>query len=444
MSEFEPIKHYQYPDESQSLRIKEMTEISAGAGLPRPEQIAANADILGSADPSVSRESFKFAPTINNKGLRYALWTLNTYTLRLREDGSLADESYRGDWEVSDRDRRLARVSVGKWRSRNTQPIHVDANNPIAAYISSIKNVDLLDAQEEVELAKDIEAGLYAVQKLEGGKANQDKKLTVNQRKQFAEMARIGKDSYDRMFEANLGLVVSIAKKYSRTDVPFEDLIQEGNFGLKHAIEKFDYTLGIKFSTYATRWIEQAMQGALASHSRTIVISRHERANLAKILSVKEAALKDDNIELSVTELAQKSGIEEEKVAALLNNYHRYPLWLDAPASETGNETFADLIYDEDEIDIEDAVMYQENDQEITAAFKNAYDALKDTKRPREKVPMFRVIEIRFGLMDSQPKTHEQVGKILGLGRTAVRDCEEAALKFLRSNEELRTAYMSK
>lgn len=243
MSEFQ--SNQPIVDESQSVRIKNMEAIAEWAGISQPARAADNAETLLSASPELPKESLKLEPTRNNEGLARAMWLLNTYKLSVYEDGqfhSPSDQEPRGDWEVSKADRILAKVKLGQWRPDKIGPISYRSEDPLHTYLDYVRSIDQLSAEEEVQLSMDIEAGLYAVQKLEGGKANRGEKLSEEKRKELAEMALVGKDSFDRMYEANLAYVVSLARKYPNDGMPLLDRIQEGNIGLRHAVEKFDYT----------------------------------------------------------------------------------------------------------------------------------------------------------------------------------------------------------
>ncbi len=437
-------KVQKFTDETQSLQLKRLEVVAEGAGFSKPELVARNAMTLHEASPEISPQSLQLEPTIHHQGLRRALWALNTYKLSVRDDGSFVEpeQTTLRDWEIPSRDRRLARISLGEWRyGRKNNALPYDDEDMVRMYLQQIGRVKLLTVEEEIELAKTIEAGLYAGHRLEGGKANKGEDLSMEERRELAELALAGKDAFDHYYEANLRLVVSIAKKYAGHGLPLLDLIQEGNLGLCHAIEKFDYTLGIKFSVYATRWIKQSIQTSLPMQSRTIAITEHDNTNLRRVLARKADFENENNRNPSMEELAELSGLDSKHVSDLLNNHSRQPLSLEQTVNEDSNATMSDLLSDKDELLIEDVVVVQDSKEALRVSLRDEMKKLEEFKRKGEKRTVHEVITVLYGIDDGKQKVITEAAEILGIGRGAVSLARDIGIDMMSQNDTLRDLY---
>ncbi len=434
----------QFTDEVNSLQLKRLEAVAEGAGFSKPELVAQNAMTLHESSSEVSPQSLQLQPTLHHQGLRKALWALNTYKLSIHNDGSFVEpeQATLRDWEVPSRDRRLARVSLGEWRyGKKNNVLPYDEDDTVRMYLQHIGRVKLLTAEEEVELAKTIEAGLYAGHRLEGGKANKGDDLSAEDRRNFAELALAGKDAFDHYYEANLRLVVSIARKYTGHGLPLMDIIQEGNLGLCHAIEKFDYTLGIKFSVYATRWIKQFIQTAIPMQSRTIAITKHDNTNLRRVLSRKADFERESNENPSIEELARASGLDAKHVSDLLNNHSRHPLSLEQTVNEDSNAPMSDLLSDKDELLIEDMVVVQDSKEALRLSLRDEMKKLEGFKRKGEKKTVHEVVTVLYGIDDGKQKVITEAAEILGIGRGAVGLARDIAVDMMSQNDTLRDLY---
>jgi RNA polymerase primary sigma factor len=286
--------------------------------------------------------------------------------------------------------------------------------DPVKDYLKQIGKVALLNAEQEVELAKRIEAGLFAEEKLaEGGKM--DKKLRGN----LEWIARDGRNAKNHLLEANLRLVVSLAKRYTGRGMLFLDLIQEGNLGLIRAVEKFDYTKGYKFSTYAIWWIRQAITRAMADQARTIRIPVHMVEVINKLARVQRQMLQDLGREPTPEELARELDMTPEKVVEV-QKYGREPISLHTPLGEEGDSEFGDLIEDSEAIVPSDAVSF--------TLLQEQLESVLETLSDREA----GVVRMRFGLTDGQPKTLDEIGKVYGVTRERIRQIESKTMSKLR------------
>jgi RNA polymerase primary sigma factor len=286
--------------------------------------------------------------------------------------------------------------------------------DPVKDYLKQIGKVPLLNAEQEVELAKRIEAGLFAEEKLNSGE-----KLTVKLRKEFEWIAEDGRRAKNHLLEANLRLVVSLAKRYTGRGMLFLDLIQEGNLGLIRAVEKFDYTKGYKFSTYATWWIRQAITRAMADQARTIRIPVHMVEVINKLARVQRQMLQDLGREPTPEELAAELDMTPEKVIEV-QKYGREPISLHTPLGEDGDSEFGDLIEDSEAIVPAEAVSF--------TLLQEQLHSVLDTLSEREA----GVVSMRFGLTDGQPKTLDEIGKVYGVTRERIRQIESKTLSKLR------------
>ena len=287
--------------------------------------------------------------------------------------------------------------------------------DPVKDYLRQIGKVALLNAEMEVELAKRIEAGLFADEQL----SDPDAKIKPKDRDDYEWIAEDGKKAKNHLLEANLRLVVSLAKRYTGRGMLFLDLIQEGNLGLIRAVEKFDYTKGYKFSTYATWWIKQAITRAMADQARTIRIPVHMVEVINKLARVQRQMLQDLGREPTPEELAKELDMTPEKVVEV-QKYGREPISLHTPLGEDGDSEFGDLIEDSEAIVPADAVNF-------TLLQEQLHDVL-DTLSDREA----GVVSMRFGLTDGQPKTLDEIGKVYGVTRERIRQIESKTMSKLR------------
>ena len=287
--------------------------------------------------------------------------------------------------------------------------------DPVKDYLKQIGKVSLLNAAQEVDLARRIEAGLYAEYKLK----NQADEMTSKERRELHFLAQDGQQAKNHLLEANLRLVVSLAKRYTGRGMQFLDLIQEGNLGLIRAVEKFDYTKGYKFSTYATWWIRQAITRAMADQARTIRIPVHMVEVINKLARVQRQMLQDLGREPTPEELAKELDMTPEKVVEV-QKYGREPISLHTPLGEDGDSEFGDLIEDSEAIVPADAVSF-------TLLQEQLHHVL-DTLSEREA----GVVSMRFGLGDGQPKTLDEIGKVYGVTRERIRQIESKTMSKLR------------
>ncbi|MPZ96734.1 MAG: RNA polymerase sigma factor [Propionibacteriales bacterium] len=286
--------------------------------------------------------------------------------------------------------------------------------DPVKDYLKQIGKVPLLNAEQEVELAKRIEAGLFSDEKLAGGT-----KITAKLLDELDWIAEDGRRAKNHLLEANLRLVVSLAKRYTGRGMLFLDLIQEGNLGLIRAVEKFDYTKGYKFSTYATWWIRQAITRAMADQARTIRIPVHMVEVINKLARVQRQMLQDLGREPTADELAKELDMTPEKVVEV-QKYGREPISLHTPLGEDGDSEFGDLIEDSEAIVPADAVSF--------TLLQEQLHAVLDTLSEREA----GVVSMRFGLTDGQPKTLDEIGKVYGVTRERIRQIESKTMSKLR------------
>ena len=286
--------------------------------------------------------------------------------------------------------------------------------DPVKDYLKQIGKVPLLNAEQEVELAKRIEAGLFAEEKLA---ENPD--LDTETRIKLEWIAEDGRRAKNHLLEANLRLVVSLAKRYTGRGMLFLDLIQEGNLGLIRAVEKFDYTKGYKFSTYATWWIRQAITRAMADQARTIRIPVHMVEVINKLARVQRQMLQDLGREPTPEELAAELDMTPDKVVEV-QKYGREPISLSTPLGEDGDSEFGDLIEDSEAIVPADAVSFTLLQEQL----ESALDALSEREAG--------VVRMRFGLSDEQPKTLDEIGKVYGVTRERIRQIESKTMSKLR------------
>ncbi|MDO4785093.1 MAG: RNA polymerase sigma factor [Propionibacteriaceae bacterium] len=287
--------------------------------------------------------------------------------------------------------------------------------DPVKDYLKQIGKVALLNAVQEVELAKRIEAGLFAEERL----GDPEVSIDADDLEDYEWIAEDGRRAKNHLLEANLRLVVSLAKRYTGRGMLFLDLIQEGNLGLIRAVEKFDYTKGYKFSTYATWWIKQAITRAMADQARTIRIPVHMVEVINKLARVQRQMLQDLGREPTPEELAKELDMTAEKVIEV-QKYGREPISLHTPLGEDGDSEFGDLIEDSEAVVPADAVNF-------TLLQEQLNDVL-DTLSEREA----GVVSMRFGLTDGQPKTLDEIGKVYGVTRERIRQIESKTMSKLR------------
>ncbi|HEV3472808.1 MAG TPA: RNA polymerase sigma factor [Actinomycetota bacterium] len=327
------------------------------------------------------------------------------------EDEAIVEEDEEAEDEQAapdvDEDRVRARREVD-------MALKAPTNDPVRMYLKEIGRVALLTAQEEVDLAKRIEAGVFATEKLESNGHFSDDEL-----RQLRWEQRDGARAKRHLVEANLRLVVSIAKRYVGRGMAFLDLIQEGNLGLIRAVEKFDYSKGFKFSTYATWWIRQAITRAIADQARTIRIPVHMVETINKLVRIQRQLLQDLGREPTADEIAQLMELSPEKVREI-QKISQEPVSLETPVGEEEDSHLGDFIEDSDApIPLERASFRLLQEQ---------LESVLHTLSEREKA----VIEMRFGLKDGQPRTLEEVGKTFGVTRERIRQIESKTLSKLR------------
>src|SRR3954465_9867680 len=297
----------------------------------------------------------------------------------------------------------------------------LDAQSPAAdlvrVYLNGIGKTALLNAADEVELAKRIEAGLYAQHLLATRK-----RLGENRKRDLETVVRDGQAARSHLLEANLRLVVSLAKRYTGRGMPLLDLIQEGNLGLIRAVEKFDYSKGFKFSTYATWWIRQAITRGMADQGRTIRLPVHLVEQVNKLARIKRDLHQQLGREATNDDLAAESGIPAHKISDLLD-HSRDPVSLDMPVGTEEDAPLGDFIEDSEATDAESAV--------ISGLLQDDLRRVLATLDEREQ----HVIRLRYGIDDGQPRTLDQIGKHFGLSRERVRQIEREVMSKLRQGE---------
>ncbi|TVT31317.1 RNA polymerase sigma factor [Amycolatopsis rhizosphaerae] len=288
----------------------------------------------------------------------------------------------------------------------------------VRAYLKQIGKVALLNAEEEVELAKRIEAGLYAAERVRIAE-EEGEKLPTQMRRDLKWIVRDGERAKNHLLEANLRLVVSLAKRYTGRGMAFLDLIQEGNLGLIRAVEKFDYTKGYKFSTYATWWIRQAITRAMADQARTIRIPVHMVEVINKLGRIQRELLQDLGREPTPEELAKEMDISPEKVLEI-QQYAREPISLDQTIGDEGDSQLGDFIEDSEAVVAVDAVSF--------TLLQDQLQSVLQTLSEREA----GVVRLRFGLTDGQPRTLDEIGQVYGVTRERIRQIESKTMSKLR------------
>ncbi len=388
----------------------DIADVAAADELGDPDELAAEADELAAADEFARADEFAGADELAEDadalegGSRpdqpAAVGSLGVVTVA--PDGTEDEEILVfGD---DDDDLPAAQVAVAGATA-----------DPVKDYLKQIGKVPLLNAEQEVELAKRIEAGLFAEEKL----AEAGDTLPPDVRLDLEWIAEDGTRAKNHLLEANLRLVVSLAKRYTGRGMLFLDLIQEGNLGLIRAVEKFDYTKGYKFSTYATWWIRQAITRAMADQARTIRIPVHMVEVINKLARVQRQMLQDLGREPTPEELAVELDMTPEKVIEV-QKYGREPISLHTPLGEDGDSEFGDLIEDSEAIQPGEAVSF--------TLLQEQLHSVLDTLSEREA----GVVSMRFGLTDGQPKTLDEIGKVYGVTRERIRQIESKTMSKLR------------
>jgi RNA polymerase primary sigma factor len=307
--------------------------------------------------------------------------------------------------------------SVALRHARTDATLTASADS-VRAYLKQIGTVALLTAEQEVALAQRIEAGLYAAERLHRA-ADSTEKLSPQLRRDLGWIVRDGQRAKNHLVEANLRLVVSMAKRYTGRGMPFLDLIQEGNLGLIRAVEKFDYTKGFKFSTYATWWIRQAITRAMADQARTIRIPVHTIEVINKLGRVQRELRQDLGREPTPEELAQELDLTPDKVREL-QHYAQEPVSLDQTIGEQGSSQLGDFIEDTDAVLAIDAVSF--------TLLQDQLQSVLATLTEREA----GIVRLRYGLTDGQPRTLEQISHVYGVTRERVRQIESKTMAKLR------------
>ena len=349
---------------------------------------------------------------------RTATKEATTETTNIVESPEVADEETDADEEETVEAKVLpsGAMVISSKDDEGTQSTQITGAtvDPVKDYLKQIGKVALLNAAEEVDLAMRIEAGLFAEEKLGG-----DEHIAPKLKRELKTIARDGQRAKSHLLGANLRLVVSLAKRYTGRGMQFLDLIQEGNLGLIRAVEKFDYTKGFKFSTYATWWIRQAITRAMADQARTIRIPVHMVEVINKLARVQRQMLQDLGREPTPEELAHELDMTPEKVVEV-QKYGREPISLHTPLGEDGDSEFGDLIEDTEAVVPADAVGF--------TMLQRQLEALLDSLSEREA----GVIKMRFGLGDGMPKTLDQIGDTFGVTRERIRQIESKTMAKLR------------
>ncbi len=327
----------------------------------------------------------------------------------------LTDEQVELVDNTSESDEDDAESTAVRRKQEEELALKTPTSDPVRMYLKEIGKVPLLTAEEEVDLAKRIEAGLFASEKV----ATTTKKVADKLRRELEAIERDGQIAKRKLVEANLRLVVSIAKRYVGRGMLFLDLIQEGNLGLIRAVEKFDYTKGYKFSTYATWWIRQAITRAIADQARTIRIPVHMVETINKLIRIQRQLLQDLGREPTPEEIAHEMDLSPEKVREILK-VSQEPVSLETPIGEEEDSHLGDFIEDSDAVVPIDAASF--------ILLQEQLDSVLHTLSEREK----KVIQLRFGLTDGHPRTLEEVGREFGVTRERIRQIESKTLSKLR------------
>jgi len=354
------------------------------------------AGFLTSEEITASLSAAELAP----EQMEAVLSALNDEGIEVLDTSTSEDDDFESD-KLARKEDELAARSAG-------------TGDPVKMYLKSIGRVPLLTAIEEVELSKKVEAGLFAAEKI-----STEKRMAPTLRRDLDTIVREGAAAKDKLVEANLRLVVSIAKRYVGRGMLFLDVIQEGNLGLIRAVEKFDYTKGYKFSTYATWWIRQAITRAIADQARTIRIPVHMVETINKVVRVQRQLLQDLGREPTMEEIGKEVDLPPEKVEEVLK-IAQDPVSLETPIGEEGDSHLGDFIEDSDAVVPVDAASFIMMQEQLESVLHSLTD--------REK----KVVQLRFGLTDGHPRTLEEVGREFGVTRERIRQIESKTLSKLR------------
>jgi len=427
-------------DEARALAISVpiMIEKMRKAGLGSPARILKKTELALIAPPPAPVDAVVAAPKIDAKTGKAVVAKIDGEDVELEEveledvEALIAEAVEIIDSEAEDKGNQPRVVNLAEEASGNEEDAFTikaseedDAPaqtvmtagataDPVKDYLKQIGRVALLNAELEVELATRIEAGLFAEFKI-----TTEKKLDKKLKRELDWIVEDGKRAKNHLLEANLRLVVSLAKRYTGRGMLFLDLIQEGNLGLIRAVEKFDYTKGYKFSTYATWWIRQAITRAMADQARTIRIPVHMVEVINKLARVQRQMLQDLGREPTPEELAKELDMTPEKVVEV-QKYGREPISLHTPLGEEGDSEFGDLIEDSEAVVPADAVSF--------TLLQEQLHSVLDTLSEREA----GVVAMRFGLTDGQPKTLDEIGKVYGVTRERIRQIESKTMSKLR------------
>ncbi len=293
------------------------------------------------------------------------------------------------------------------------------ADDPIRMYLREIGQIDLLNATQEMEFSSKVQQGLMAEEKLKAVKKGKKVDCSDTELQQLEEDVEIGMQARDILIESNLRLVVHIAKRYLGRGMQFQDLIQEGNMGLMKAVNKFDYTKGFKFSTYATWWIKQAITRAIADQARTIRVPVHMVETINKLARTQRKLTQELRRDPTPEELAEALHMTVEKVQQI-QKIAQEPVSLETPVGEEDDSTLGDFVHD---VELPNPLEYTINEK-----YKEEIDIVLKTLTPREE----KVLRLRFGLIDGKPHTLEEVGKEFNVTRERIRQIEAKALRRLR------------
>lgn len=320
----------------------------------------------------------------------------------------------------------LPKVTASKSRIRQSSrsraadtSITMLTGDPVRMYLKEIGKVSLLTAAEEIDLAMKIEAGVEAGEQLEAAEADNGEELSRREHRRLTRIEAVGLDAKQQLIEANLRLVVSIAKRYVGRGMLFLDLIQEGNLGLIRAVEKFDYTKGFKFSTYATWWIRQAITRAIADQARTIRIPVHMVETINKLVRIQRQLLQELGREPTPEEIAEEMDLTPDRVREI-QKISQEPVSLETPIGEEEDSQLGDFIEDDAAVVPPDAASFSMLQEQLTKVL----DGLAERER--------KVISLRFGLEDGHPRTLEEVGREFGVTRERIRQIESKTLAKLR------------
>jgi RNA polymerase primary sigma factor len=303
-------------------------------------------------------------------------------------------------------------------RRERTDTERAASVDSVRAYLNQIGKVTLLTAEQEVDLAKRIEVGLYAAHRLRSAEQMAEE-IPSQLRRDLRCIVRDGERAKNRLIEGNLRLVVSVAKRYTGRGMAFQDLIQEGNTGLIHAVEKFDYTKGYKFSTYAIWWIRQAITRAIADQARTIRIPINVVEVINKLSAVQRALIHDLGREPTLEELAKEMDTTPQQVQELAH-YARQPISLDQAIGEEGDSELGDFIEDCEAVIPVEAASFTQLQEDLQSVL---------TTLPKREA---NIIQLRFGLIDGNPRTLEEIGRQYGLTRERIRQLEAKTMTKLR------------